>query len=269
MFFLLNRNDRSGSIILLMLYIYAYCFKHNIKFDGLISDNGWWNNKTFFDNIFIYFGIKNNYNVNRKILKYIPFEVLINVSTEIRQSSSLYSLFDVQKHCPYFMKNINLYFDRNFKNHMLPKIKANPWKKSTNKILCVHIRRGDVNKNNKRRYTEDQTYINLINSIIQKHQNIDIHIFSEKQFNGNIRLFENNKTTLHLSQGGGFNNFNKIFDDILFMIYSDYLIMSKSGFSYVAGLLNKNIIYFNNKFWCGYLNNFFIYDDITGEIIIS
>jgi hypothetical protein len=268
MFFLLNRNDRSGSIILLMLYIYSFCYKHNIKYDGLFSDNAWWNNKLFFNNIFSYFGIQNSDNINKTNKKFIPFELLINLSTEEKQSSNLYSIFIVKEQCPYFTTNINYYFDESFKNFMLSKIKKKPFK-SSNKILSVHIRRGDVNKANVTRYTHDNTYLKLIEFITKNNKNVDIHIFSEKQFNGNIKLYENNKTTIHLSNDKGFNNFDKIFDDILFMIYSDYLIMSKSGFSYVAGLLNKNIIYFNNKFWCGSLNNFFIYDDITGEIIIS
>ena len=38
MFFLLNRFDGSGSIILTMLYVYAFCFKYKIDYNGLFSD---------------------------------------------------------------------------------------------------------------------------------------------------------------------------------------------------------------------------------------
>ena len=163
-------------------------------------------------------------------------------------------------------KTLNYYFDENFRNYLFSKLKQNPFK-FNNKILSVHIRRGDVNSNDKRTYTSDQTYLNLIESITKNNPDLDIHIFSENRFNGNVQLYKNNKTTLHLSSNSGFHNFNQIFDDILFMIYSDYLIMSKSAFSYIAGLLNRNIVYFNNNFWCGNLNNFLVYDNETGTIL--
>lgn len=57
-------------------------------------------------------------------------------------------------------------------------------------------------------------------------------------------------------------------NDIIFMIYSDYLICSKSSFSYLPALLNINgTIYHNNKFWNKPLNDFLIYDDDSGDIL--
>lgn len=60
MYFVLNRADRSGSILQIMLYIYAYCRYHNISYDGLISKNRvWWYNANFFDNVSKFLNIMN------------------------------------------------------------------------------------------------------------------------------------------------------------------------------------------------------------------
>lgn len=267
MYFLLNRNDRSGSILQVMLYIYSYCFKHNIEFDGLISDNGWWYNDYFFNMVKKYFNIDNK-KIKKKSLNFVSFEDIKNYSNI--KSNNLYSIFEVSKLCSYFTNNINNYFDLDFRKYIFNKIiKLNYEKK--NFIISLHIRRGDVNKNITRRYTNDEVYINVLKKIIKtkKIKNYEIHIFSEKKFNGNIEIykqFENVK--FHLEEHNGKNELTNVFNDILFMINSDYLICSKSSFSYISALLNINgNVYHNNNFWNNPLDSFEIYDDNTGNII--
>ena len=267
MYFILNRGDRSGSILLLMLYIYSYCFKHNIIFDGLISDNGWWYNDYFFNMIQKYFNIKNK-KINKSSLQFIPFKDVKNYSNVI--SNNFYSIFEVSILCPYFTENIQFYFDKTFREYVFNKLIKLDYEKR-NVIISVHIRRGDVIQSNRRRYTQDQVYINVLKNIIKtnKLQKYEIHVFSEKQFNGSIELykqFENIK--FHLEENNNINNLTNVFNDILFMINSDYLICSKSGFSYTPSLLNINgSVYHNNHFWCDPLASFKLYDDDTGNII--
>jgi len=272
MYFLLNRNDRSGSIILLMLYMYSYCYKYHIKYDGLISDNGWWYNNPHFSNkIKKMFGISNK-KINKNLLKEIKFSEIKTYSHT--ESNDVYMIFDVNILCPYFSKNINLYFDDEFKNYMNNKIISNTCdnKNNNRKIISIHIRRGDVNQTIPRRYTNDIVYINLINNIIENEnlQDYEIHIFSEKNFNGNINTFNTLKNVqFHLENDHGSerSDLTNVFNDILFMIKSDYLICSKSGFSYVPALLNKTgKIYHNNNFWCTPLKKFILYNDNTGII---
>ena len=271
MYFLLNRNDRSGSIILLMLYMYSYCYKHNIKYDGIISDNGWWyNNPYFFNKVKKIFNITNK-KIDKNLLKEIKFSEIKTYSN--KESNDVYMIFDVNILCPYFSKNINLYFDDKFKNYMTKIISNTCDNKNNNrKIISIHIRRGDVNQTIPRRYTNDNVYLILINNIIKNEnlQDYEIHIFSEKNFNGNINTFNTLKNVqFHLENDHGSerSDLTNVFNDILFMIKSDYLICSKSGFSYVPALLNKyGTIYHNNNFWCTPLKKFILYNDNTGII---
>lgn len=272
MFFYLDRNDRTGSILLLILYIYAYCFKYNIIYDGVIGNNNWWCNDIFFNKIKTYFNI-NNKKESINNLRKIEFNDLEKYSNKI--TDNLYFIFDVKTLCPYFSKNIDMFFDDKFKIFMNNNIKLNKnfIMNNNNIIISIHIRRGDVDKNIPIRYTDDNVYINLINNIIKKNnlKNYEIHIFSEKQFNGNLSLYNKlDNIFFHLEKSEYILDLNNVFNDLLFMINSDYLICSKSGFSYVPALLNnKNNIYHNNKFWCSPKKKFILYDDNTGQIIFS
>ena len=263
MFFLLNRGDRTGSILQTMFYIYAYCYKHEIIYHGLISHNAWWYNTKFFNYVENYFGIKNQVIKDISKLKFIDF----NDMCENNENNNLYTIFDTQKHNPYFRNNINHYFDASFKSSLnIKRIELN-----NKPSIAVHIRRGDVNDKIKMRYTSDKVYLNLIKNIrnLNPQMNYEIHIFSENKFNGNKKLFDQlSNVYFHLEKNSGFHDFDNIFNDLSFMIHSDIFICSKSSFSYFPALLNKTgRVYHNNKFWNPPLDNFFVYDDITGEIV--
>lgn len=269
MYFYIDRGDRSGSILQIMFYLFSYCFKHKINYDGIIGKkNIWWYNIHFFKFIKDNFNIENNI-VDITSLKFINFNEIKNYSNI--NSNNLISEFIVKDLCIFFSDNINNYFDKTFLNY----INSNLINKKYNnmnikkKIISIHIRRGDVNSNIKRRYTSDNVYINIIDNIISNLENYEIHLFSENKFNGNINLFKKYKNIIfHLETESGFHKYENIFNDIMFMIKSDYLICSKSSFSYFPALLNNSgIIYHNNMFWNKPLNNFFIYDDLTGNII--
>jgi hypothetical protein len=265
MFFLLNRNDRTGSILQTMFYIYAFCYKHGIKYNGLISDSAWWYNTKFFNYVENYFCIKNKVIKDKSTLEFIEFDYLIQ-NKKIKDSDYLFTIFE-SKHYKFFQNNINYYFDNSFKSTLsVKKIGLN-----NNSYIAVHIRRGDVNNSIKRRYTNDETYLNLIKKIRNNNPqiNYDIHIFSENKFNGNKNLFQQLPNVyLHLEKTSGFHDFDNIFRDLSLMIHSDIFICSKSSFSYFPAILKKNgVVYHNNNFWNPPLNTFLVYDDITGEIV--
>jgi hypothetical protein len=169
-----------------------------------------------------------------------------------------------------------MFFDDKFKIFMNNNIKLNKnliMNNNNNIIISIHIRRGDVDKNIPRRYTDDNVYINLIQKIIKINNlnDYEIHIFSEKQFNGDLLLYNKlNNVIFHLDKPDNYLDLDNVFNDLLFMINSDYLICSKSSFSYVPALLNnKNNIYHNNKFWNSPKKKFILYDDNNGQIIFS
>ena len=270
MHFIINRSDRTGSIIQLMMYAYAYCFKNNIVFNSILTtEKTWWYNEKFFKFIKKKIGI-NNEIVNINLLQQIDFNDIKNYKN--KETSKLMTFFDVSTLCPFFSSNIDLFFDNNFLNHIHTKIE--PLEKNRNvKLISIHIRRGDVGPNNKRRYTSDEIYIKLIDNIISNLENYKLHIFSEKKFNGNLDKYKKykNNISFHLEHNNGFHEYDNIFNDLIFMIHSDYLICSKSSFSYLPALLNKgHNIYHNNKFWNNPLTKsrqWIIYSDDTGCVM--
>jgi len=262
MFFYIERQDRTGSILQLMFYACSYCFHNNIHFDGIISNNVWWYNASFFSYVDKYFKIKNKV-IKLNNMNNISFDQIKNYANV--DSQHIYTEFDVSKLSPYFSDNINKYFNYNFKKHINHVISNNNKTKSQ---ISIHIRRGDVNDSIPLRYTNDQVYLNVVDYII-KHYNLqdyEIHIFSEIKFNGNVNLYNKYKLLkLHLTKN---NNMEEIMEDMMHMINSDFLVCSKSSFSYLPALLNTDgIVFHNNKFWNKPLDNFRVYNDNTGEII--
>jgi hypothetical protein len=110
---------------------------------------------------------------------------------------------------------------------------------NTKKNIAIHIRRGDVNPQKyPGRFISNQIYIDLIKKIDLS--NTLIHIFSEgkpEDFKDIIQLFPENKFIFHLNE-----NIQLTFHS---MVKADILILSKSSFSYCAGLLNENTIIAN------------------------
>jgi len=233
----------------------------------LSTKNNWWYNKKFFNKVKKYFKI-NNEIINITLLKKIEFENIIDYKNN--NSKNFYCIIETPNLCNLMTNNINFYFSDIFRQKLFNNLIDINIKR--NIIISIHIRRGDVIETNSRRYSNDNVYINILNNIIKSNKldnNYEIHLFSEKKFNGNIELYKIFKNiNIHLEKENGFNNLENVFNDLLFMINSDYLICSKSSFSYFPALLNLNgKIYHNNKFWINPLKHFNIYDDITGELI--
>lgn len=108
--------------------------------------------------------------------------------------------------------------------------------------VAIHIRRGDVRKDNKLRYTDNAIYKKIIATLSKSNK---ITVFSEGTYNDfqdlglpetNFRLDTDIRTTFHS------------------LVKAKVLICSKSSFSYAAALLNENTIYYED-FWHAKLDN--------------
>ena len=103
--------------------------------------------------------------------------------------------------------------------------------------IAIHIRRGDVNpenKNTKTRYTSNNFYIKIIKYLNKIYPNYNITIFSE----GNINDFhnlQNLNVTFKLNY-----DLKKTFHSL---VRAKVLVTSISCLSFCAAILNKNIIY--------------------------
>jgi hypothetical protein len=102
--------------------------------------------------------------------------------------------------------------------------------------IALHIRRGDVNMKTPKhisRYTSNNCYIELLKKMDLT--NSIIHIFSEgteKDFEDIVTNFPNNKFEMHISE--------EIQTTFHHLVMADVLVLSRSSFSYCAGLLNVN-----------------------------
>ena len=98
----------------------------------------------------------------------ISFFKALNYSK--KNSNNIYTNFDNSLY-KYFQQEANFFFDNSFNEHIYNQIAPLYSEKyildKTNKIISVHIRRGDVTKNMPIRYTHDIVYKNLIGNIIK------------------------------------------------------------------------------------------------------
>lgn len=131
--------------------------------------------------------------------------------------------------------------------------------------IACHIRRGDVNNQNKHfikkygfsRFTDNQAYVEkltLLSKILDQNKlPFEIHIYSQ----GNTNDFKEltNLAVLHLNESP--------FESFYNMVQADILITAKSSFSYSAALLSTGLIIYE-PFWHQPLDTWFIYQqDLT------
>lgn len=99
---------------------------------------------------------------------------------------------------------------------------------------AVHIRRGDVKRDNLMRYMPNSYYVETIKKIQQVFPNVVVSIFSESISSESFDEFRDLGCRLFLDA------------DLQFtwkaMIFSDILVMSKGSFAYVPALYNNNFV---------------------------
>jgi hypothetical protein len=111
--------------------------------------------------------------------------------------------------------------------------------------LCVHIRRGDVNSTNRNsfRYSSNISIKKNLVKILEFYNRQDIRfklsIYSEGEEKDFVEFKELNP--IFCLNENEFITFDKL-------VNADILVTAKSSFSYVAGLLNKGIVFYE-PFW--------------------
>lgn len=153
-----------------------------------------------------------------------------------------------------------------FKNKFFDNFKSQYVNYNDNKNLNIglHIRRGDVSKNkNEIKFTNNSYYINIVNNILKLVDNlgidVNIHIYSQGLIE-DFKEFESYNVFYHLDECLLTTFYN--------LIESDILVMSKSSLSYCAGLLNENIIIYQ-EFWHKPLSNWNIVKFRDGDLFFD
>jgi len=133
--------------------------------------------------------------------------------------------------------------DKLEKNLKYLKSRFKYYKKNDIFTIALHIRRGDVCINFKKRYIEDKYYIDLIvlftKILKEAKKKFKIHIYSE----------ENLKTELYENLNCSFFLNTDISESWVDMINADIFVMSKSTFSMVPGIYNSNMVIYHPFFF--------------------
>lgn len=109
--------------------------------------------------------------------------------------------------------------------------------------VAVHIRRPNphdcrVDGTN----TPDSVYLNIINSLREKHsaKNPLFHVFSQGNLNQFKEVYQGEDIRFHIDES--------VEDTFTALVLADALVLSRSSLSYVAGLLSEGEVYYM-RFW--------------------
>jgi hypothetical protein len=242
-----NRGDGFGAQYIGIITVFTYCMVNNYTYihkniKRMLSINSIkhdietknWNN-AFFCPPGQEYGNKESIKIANKLIG-IPH----NNDVADKKHSYIIDVF-LQPDLYFSKKNMDIIREYYYKNNT----------KKINNCISIHIRRGNVKVNRfPKRFIGNDIYISKIKKLRNMHQDLKIIIYSEgKKSDFNDILESDNNIELKLN-----DDFNLTFQEL---VQSKILVVAKSSFSYVAGLLNENTIYYiydskwtrSLKFW--------------------
>lgn len=123
--------------------------------------------------------------------------------------------------------------------------------------IAIHIRRGDVSPtHNANRYTPDAEILATLDAIrpaLPSQTTAEVHVYSQGR-EEDFAAFTQAGCTLHLEEDA--------LDNLSAMARADILVIAKSSFSYVAGLLSQGLVIYE-PFWHKASPNWIKMSDLT------
>lgn len=235
--------SRTGACFHLLLKFYSHCITNNLEFGGLIVYNDKDETREGLSN-------KNAFEIKDSVCRILGLPNVISYDKSLNFNNIKIARFREDK--DYDEK----YFNTDFIKILHDSCSIYRHIKVKYLNVGIHIRRGDILPGFCRgaeRYLYNKYYIDLINLIKTMNNNCVINIYSEKKSYESFEDFKLLNCNLYLD--------TKI--DIVFseLINSDIFIMSRSSFSYVPAIYNKNILIYH-PFWHGKFENWL---DVTDE----
>jgi len=227
----ISRVDRCGSQVNEDIFVYAHCIQSNLDFVGPVGNN-WFKEHT-------------------------KLAELLNLPLPIKELPNTLDLIKIAE--TDYSKEI--YPDRNdlitpsFIDYLRERSSSNINYNShyKNPKVVIHIRRGDVSfHTHTHRYIPNSYFLNLVRKVIEISPFLDITIFSESNSSESFDDFTNLGCKVLLD--------TDLADIWKEMITCDVLFMSKSSFSYVPALYNKNFVVYYPA-WYDKLNHWTSSDD--------
>jgi hypothetical protein len=222
-----DRNDGFGAQYQTIIFSILFCELENLKFAYKPFTNMEHNydcDPFFLDKKEELINIKNNFiNYDKiptsEIIKLDLSTIYYKVETNLDRCLASKTFSDIKK---FFYENKNLQ------------------KSDDSKIVSLHIRRPNQFDIGEYGYTNDEYFLKVISEIRKKYSDLKkIKIYSQGKLE-DFKNFIDNDIEFHLNEP-----IERTFTDLVF---SDILVLSKSSFSYCAGLLSNGIVYYL-PFW--------------------
>lgn len=210
-----NRGARIGHQINNYFDILGYCSENNINFQysEFAGNSRHWND------VLKFYKIHKEENLESKITHF-DFNKVVNFKRP--KAKTLFKLYDEHRQ--------SLFVEYQSRN---------PYETKSN--ICIHIRRGDVNKNNHPgRFLTLDYYEKILSSI---YKNQKVYILSESNLEEDLDVFQEYNPII-------LKDISDV-DSFYYMVNSDILICSKGGFSHLAHILGHSKCYYP-KHWCLY-----------------
>lgn len=204
--------DRSGSQINEDIFVQAHCVKNGLDYVGSYGQAHF----------------ANHYKLSELLNLPLPCQ-------KLPASYAGYVEIKPEAYSRAVYPDPNLLLDQKFIETLRAKFLLNVNPPSfTRPQAAVHIRRGDVKKDNLLRYMPNSYYVETIKKIQQVSPGVVVSIFSESVSSESFDEFLDLGCQLFLDADLEFTW--KV------MIFSDILVMSKGSFAYVPAIYNNNFV---------------------------
>jgi hypothetical protein len=222
-------SDGFGSQFQCIIWTYIYCRFHNLKFY-----------------YYPFQSMEHNYENDPNFL--YSKEKFINFKENFSIANNDISQLDPVICYPFVQNNINtnnykIYLDEI--KEVFYNDKKNPFDRSYLNI-AIHIRvpnKCDNSPDASMWYINNKSYyFNIIENLTEETEQtkpIKFHIYSQGS-DDDFKDYNSDNIILHLNES--------IEETFLSLCYADILVTSKSSFSYIAAMLNNNIVYYT-QFW--------------------
>jgi hypothetical protein len=237
--------DRSGAQIQDMLYAYSYCHKNNLRYMGACDA----------------VNHKRDRDVTRNMMTLRDTNILCDLVgiPKPTLSDELYKSNDIIR--GYVSSDTKAIFTDDFIKILHDGCKNNlkPIKEKDDFVISLHIRRGDVQKDNRWffRYVDDDYYLKILKEVLKIKPYAKIYLFTDGD--EEFEQFKNLGCVMMVN--------TDLVEAWNFFIQSDLLIMGSSSFSIVPGIFNVNgiVVYTWNKYFSP-LDNWISDNDLNNKI---
>jgi hypothetical protein len=202
---------------------------NDITIEGYLNRAKLWDSKLKFNGETI-----NDFYLKNHELKYGYAELI----KDIRNNSTNGNLYVIKTlHKEYDSGRLDINMIKKYRDNIISKFSFNHTINNDKKSIAIHVRAKDVlnPKNIGYRYLNYNYHSDIINKF--NNSDYDLKIYTQRLG------FESDK---YVGCNIIYDDIENDYDTFFNLIFSDYLVVAKSSFSYTAALLNNNTVIYHN-----------------------